>query len=341
VILECAGAGTRDLYLPPEHFLGKSMQVVLPPAVGHAISESVRQALASGSMVSLEYDLSFAPADVRTFEARVVPMVERQQVLAIIRNITARQRAEEELAALLAREKAARAAAEQAVSARDEFLSIASHELRTPFTSLQLAIQSILRLARTRPEGAPGGFALQVLEAADRQGRKLAALIDRLLDISRIDGGLVELERAPMELDLLAHDVIKSFLAGADGTDREITLEAVPVVGTWDRARLEQVLVNLLSNAVKYGRGKPIAVRVGGDATHGVLEVADGGIGIAPDRQPHVFERFERAVSARHYGGLGLGLYIVRRIVEAHGGTVSLRSVLDEGSTFTVTLPHD
>jgi signal transduction histidine kinase len=114
---------------------------------------------------------------------------------------------------------------------------------------------------------------------------------------------------------------------------------ATGVVGTWDRFRLGQVVSNLIDNALKYGAGKPIEVRVGKDEHHAKLEVVDHGIGIAPADQARVFERFERAVSVRNYGGLGLGLWIVRSIVKAHRGEIVVRSAPGEGSTFTVTLP--
>jgi signal transduction histidine kinase len=114
------------------------------------------------------------------------------------------------------------------------------------------------------------------------------------------------------------------------------------VPGLWDRARLEQVVTNLLSNAVKYGRGQPIEVAVMGADDRARLVVRDQGIGIAPEHLSRIFERFERAVSAHNYGGLGLGLYIVRQIVEAHGGAIHVTSTPGEGSTFVVDLPrHD
>jgi signal transduction histidine kinase len=111
-------------------------------------------------------------------------------------------------------------------------------------------------------------------------------------------------------------------------------------VGRWDKARIEQVVANLLSNAIKYGAGKPIEITVEADGTTARLTVADHGIGIAPDRVPRIFERFERAVSSLHYSGLGLGLYIVRRVLDALGGSVRVQSAAGEGATFIVELPQ-
>jgi signal transduction histidine kinase len=146
------------------------------------------------------------------------------------------------------------------------------------------------------------------------------------------------------EVDLVSvvQDATERFSETLQHAHCPLTLHAeAPVVGQWDHVRLEQVVTNLLSNAAKFGAGKPIEITV--DAQDGTarLEVRDQGIGIAPDRLPHVFGRFERAVSVREYGGLGLGLYIVREIVSALGGSVRAESTVGIGSTFTVELPRD
>jgi signal transduction histidine kinase len=119
-----------------------------------------------------------------------------------------------------------------------------------------------------------------------------------------------------------------------------VRVEATPAIGRWDAARLDQVLTNLMTNAIRFGAGKPIVVTVKATASAASLAVTDHGIGIAPAAQARIFDRFERGdVSAQHYGGLGLGLYIARQIVEAHGGTISVHSEPGCGATFTVTLP--
>ncbi|MRG97125.1 PAS domain-containing protein [Polyangium spumosum] len=230
---------------------------------------------------------------------------------------------------------------QEAIRARDEFLSIASHELRTPCTSLRLGIEALLRHARAgKLDRMPAPLIERLLETSDRQSKHLLHLIDRLLDVSRLEAGHLDLELEEVDLAALTREAAGELREESARMGGTLLVEAErPVRGMWDRARLRQVVTNLLGNALKYGAGKPVRVRASGDESQAWLCVEDRGIGIPEDRQPHIFERFERAVSSRHYGGLGLGLYIVRQIVEAHGGTIALASHPGEGSTFTVTLP--
>ncbi|RKH34187.1 PAS domain-containing sensor histidine kinase [Corallococcus praedator] len=229
-----------------------------------------------------------------------------------------------------------------AVLARDEFLSVASHELKTPLTPLQLKLTSLLRAVENHPEATlPVVRLARDLDVARRQVRKLADLIEDLLDVSRISMGQLRLDRSPMDLTALAREVISRYTPQAQQAGCTVELEApAPIPGNWDRARMEQVLTNLITNALKYGAGKPIRVHVRMDSRLALLTVQDEGIGIAPEHQPRVFERFVRAVSERNYGGLGLGLFITQQIVEAHGGIVQVRSTLGQGSAFTVLLPQ-
>ncbi|MBN8465773.1 PAS domain-containing sensor histidine kinase [Corallococcus exiguus] len=228
-----------------------------------------------------------------------------------------------------------------AVRARDEFLSVASHELKTPLTPLQLKLTALLRTVENNPSATlPVERIARDLEVARRQVRKLSDLIEDLLDVSRISMGQLRLDRAPMDLAVLAREVVTRYAPQSAQVDCVVTLEAAtPIEGNWDRARVDQVITNLLTNALKYGAGKPVHIRVRMDAGLAVLSVKDEGIGIPLSDQPRVFERFVRAVSERNYGGLGLGLFITQQIIEAHGGIVQVRSILGEGSTFTVMLP--
>ncbi|MGE6760583.1 PAS domain-containing sensor histidine kinase [Corallococcus interemptor] len=228
-----------------------------------------------------------------------------------------------------------------AVRARDEFLSVASHELKTPLTPLQLKLTALLRTVENNPSATlPVERISRDLEVARRQVRKLSDLIEDLLDVSRISMGQLRLDRAPMDLASLARDVVARYAPQSAQVGCTVTVEApTPTPGHWDRSRVDQVITNLLTNALKYGAGKPVHVRVRMEAGLAVLSVRDEGIGIPLEDQPRVFERFVRAVSERNYGGLGLGLFITQQIIEAHGGIVQVRSTPGEGSTFTVMLP--
>jgi signal transduction histidine kinase len=180
----------------------------------------------------------------------------------------------------------------------------------------------------------------QRLEKASLAGTRLERLIDELLDVSRITAGRLQLEPAPMQLDELVREVVDRFLDQAASSGCVITVEAEPVVGTWDRARIDQVVSNLVANALKYGRGQPVEVAVGAKNGSAVLRIVDHGIGIAAEEQQRIFERFERAVANRDFGGFGLGLWIARQIVETSGGTIEVASAPGAGATFTVRLPR-
>jgi len=231
--------------------------------------------------------------------------------------------------------------AQAAVAVRDEFLSIASHELRTPLTALRLALENMRRVStREAIERLPQQYVERVLATAERQGQRLEKLVSALLDVSRIHMGRLELDVEDVELGATVQESFGAIEDEAAQSGSEIQVRGEPVRGYWDRLRISQVVTNLLSNAVKYGGGKPVEVEFGPRGDHAVLTVRDHGIGIDPSDQPQIFERFERAVSSRNYGGLGLGLYIVKRIVEAHGGTIRVESVAGEGAAFIVELPQ-
>jgi len=184
-------------------------------------------------------------------------------------------------------------------------------------------------------------------QALKRQVGRLEGLVDQLLDVSRITAGKMTLAPEPIELGALVREVAERFSpeALAEPGAGAIDVQAgAGIAGSWDRLRLEQILTNLLSNAVKYGAGRPISVEVGaagpGDDGEARIAVRDRGIGMSEAELGRIFGRFERAVSERNYGGLGLGLWIVRQVVDAMGGSISVESQPDRGSTFTVRLPR-
>jgi PAS domain S-box-containing protein len=232
------------------------------------------------------------------------------------------------------------ASAREAVHLRDEFLSIASHELRTPLTSLRLAVQGSIRLAERGDLASTPERIGRSLRIVERQSRRLTMLVSALLDATRITSGHLDLELAPVDLAGVVAEVLALFEDELAMARCKVTVRGDPsVVGLWDRSRVEQVVTNLVSNAMKYGAGHPIEVCFGCEEGRARLSVRDEGPGIEPALHRQIFERFKRGVSARHYGGLGLGLYIVRQIVEALGGSVHLESRTGAGSTFAVELP--
>jgi PAS domain S-box-containing protein len=275
----------------------------------------------------------------RTYALHVDPFRDRSGqivgAIGVALDITDRVRLEAERDRLLMQERQARTLAEQAVHARDEFLAVAAHELFTPITALKSALQIMLHAS---DQGAPPSATM--LTTAERQTRRLATLVADLLNVSRIQSGHLELALEKVDLVALVDDVAKDFADELERTRTVLQVNAArPVIGRWDRRRLLQVVSNLLSNAIKYAAGAPIEIAVEQQGSVARLRVRDHGIGIAADRLPRIFERFERAVSAQHYGGLGLGLFIVRSIVEAHHGHADAESELGRGTTITIELP--
>jgi signal transduction histidine kinase len=239
------------------------------------------------------------------------------------------------LAAALAERRAA-------IRARDEFISIASHELKTPLTALKLRLRSSLRFGeRLTAAGDPEAEKMsRALAASSATADRLGGLVDDLLDVSRLTAGRLALRLERVDLGELLREVVARLRDQAAEVSSTIELAiAAPVVGVWDRGRLEQLVTNLLSNAIKYGLGKPIVVSAEIAAHHLRLQVRDEGLGIPRADQSRIFQAFERLPTAERVGGLGLGLYIGRQIAAAHGGTLSVESDAGAGATFTLELP--
>jgi PAS domain S-box-containing protein len=223
--------------------------------------------------------------------------------------------------------------AQEALKGRDQFLSIAAHEIRGPLTSIHLAVQGLLR-GSLSPSGAQ--TALGVIE---REDRRLSGFVDDLLDLGRISTGQLQFDLEEVDLGTVVRDAV-SRLQGTLAPTGSVTITTGGnLVGQWDRARLDQVVTNLVSNAIKYGQGKPIEITAAESDGHVVLKVSDGGIGIEPSMRSKIFDAFQRASEAQRYGGLGLGLHIAKTIVNGLGGTIAVDSSPGTGSTFTVDLP--
>jgi signal transduction histidine kinase len=226
-------------------------------------------------------------------------------------------------------------AAREAVRARDEFLTVASHELRTPLTTLELQVALLERGGKLEQTVAAR------VGAISAQLERLAALVERLLDVSQMAALPTGLKEEHIDLRELVLEVFTRFGDQAREASSPLRLQSDQAcLGLWDRVRLDQIVSNLVSNAIKYGAGEPIEVSLSCTADIAQVAVRDRGIGISAEDQGRIFDRFERAVSHRRYGGLGLGLWIVRRAVETMGGSISVESAPGRGSEFRVSLPR-
>lgn len=233
------------------------------------------------------------------------------------------------------------AEAQKSIQLRDDFISIASHELRTPLTPMKMQVKLLKRyLVEAKSDQTIIPLLIKTTEGTDRQLERLSTLVEDMLNVSRLSTDELILDFESFDLSQLLHHLLKhreEFWGKAKSS--VVTTIDRNIVGHWDKKRVEQIITNLLTNAIKYGQDKPIEISLNTHGNYAVLKVKDHGIGIAKEDIPKLFQRFVRLVSVKHYGGFGLGLYIVRRIVEAHAGDIEVESELNEGSTFTVRLP--
>lgn len=290
---------------------------------------------------------------LRPRSVMVVPLVARGRTLGVLSAVSqhaTRRYNERDLAAL--EDLAWRAAlatdnarlfqrAEGAVAARDEFVAIATHELRTPLSALHLQLTSLHRALERGPPPTPERLA-QSLTTALRQTDRLGRLVAHLFDVSRVSTGQLELEREPVDLSALVHRLVARFEEPlAQARSAAVVDAEQPVVASVDRLRVEQVLMNLLSNAMKYAPGQPVELTVEAAGPDAVVAVKDSGPGIAPEQQARIFERFQRASGEHTRSSLGLGLYISRQLARAHGGDLTVESTPGEGARFLLRLPRE
>jgi signal transduction histidine kinase len=252
------------------------------------------------------------------------------------------QQQTEEYRRLYQQEARSRRKAQEEIKARDEFLAIVSHELKTPLATMLLQIQLVLHNIRNV---SLANFSvdnlLKMLDNAERQSKRLSKMIGDLLNVSLITTGRIDLELQPTNLAEITKNVVDNFSERMqkEGYEVKLQINSPQINGSWDRIRIEQVITNLLTNAIKYGDKKPIAIVVGQTTTSALLSVADQGIGIPEEKKELIFARFARAVPAQKYDGLGVGLFITNQIITAHGGKIKVESKPNKGSRFTVELP--
>jgi PAS domain S-box-containing protein len=244
----------------------------------------------------------------------------------VTRDLTERRKREQERLRL--------AQAQEAVRLRDEFLSIASHELKSPLTALQLQLQAILDRRLSIEEKLA-----RKIEKAAHASDRLGNLVESLFDVSRITTGAIELDYQSFDLVDAARKVIELLRETAANARCEVTLHAAqPVIGTWDRPRVEQILTNLLSNAFRHAAGAPVVVTISLQGRVAHMELRDSGPGLPTNDPARLFARFERGTGPNS-GGFGLGLYVARQVAEAHGGTITAATIEGGGARFVARLP--
>jgi signal transduction histidine kinase len=233
------------------------------------------------------------------------------------------------------------ALAKKEIRARDEFLSIASHELKTPLTSMLLQTQTaIYSIRNVSLAHFSINNLLKMLESVENQTKRLSKMINDLLSTSLITTGNLQLVYEKVDLDAVVSDVLEDFSTRIQREGYELAYSKQDsIIGQWDKIRIEQAVSNLISNAIKYGNRKPIEVAIKKENDDALIIVKDHGIGIPKEQHEKIFGLFERAVSPTEYKGLGVGLYITKQIVKAHGGSISLSSKVGKGTTFTIKLP--
>lgn len=336
---------------PPELHTGRTVGAMAPYAV-ELVEPTMREVLATGETRTIELAHGDAadPGARRHWLLTFYPLRQpdgtisgvggvRMEVTGIKGAEAALRAAAAERERLLAAEQAARAQAEAAVRVRDNFLSVAAHELKTPLATL--VGQAQLAARRAAAEGASEAVR-RSLGAVGEQALRLSRMIDDLLDLSRLEQGQLNLVQAPLDLAELARRVAAEQAAASGSVTVSFSAEGGPLLVSGDAGRLEQVVRNLVSNGVKYSHsGGAVAVSVGRAGGRARLVIADSGIGIPAEALPRLFEPFFRATNAeaRRIAGIGIGLSIVHEIVARHGGSVEVTSELGRGATFTVSLP--
>jgi PAS domain S-box-containing protein len=324
-----------------EEVVGKLDAEVLPPEAAQTLRGHDLRVLEARAPHEIEEIISGSDS-AHTYLSLKFPLLDAEGapygMCCVATDITERKRADEALQR--AREAADRERQlQETVRARDRFLDITSHELKTPLTSLHLQVASLRRLA-SHPGAAVSGEKVQAkCDINVRQVDRLTVLINDLIEVGRITSGRLSPSRQPVDLAEVVRAVVARSGEAIERSGSEVALRAAPAVGSWDRLLIETVVGHLVSNALKFGEGKPIDIEVRAAAERATLTVRDHGIGICAEDQRRIFDRFERAVSERNFGGFGIGLWVARLAVEAHGGKIEVQSVGGSGATFTVELP--
>ncbi|KJK08210.1 MULTISPECIES: hybrid sensor histidine kinase/response regulator [Pseudomonas] len=314
----------------------KNIPIVFVSAAGREMNYAFK-GYESGAV-----DFLHKPLDNQAVKSKVAVFVDLfRQRKALGQQLEALERSRAEQEQLLSQLQVTRRELEHAVRMRDDFMSIVSHEVRTPLNGLILETQlRKLHLARDNADAFTLDKMRAMVERDERQINSLIRLIEDMLDVSRIRTGKLSIRPIQFDLSQLVAGLIENFAAQAAAAASSIEFkDQVPLPGVWDEFRIEQVVANLLTNALRYGANHPVQVRTFEQQDLACIEVRDQGIGISEQNQQRIFQQFERVASNPGNAGLGLGLYISEQIVLAHGGSIEVQSAEGKGATFTVRLP--
>ncbi|WP_404396386.1 hybrid sensor histidine kinase/response regulator [Stutzerimonas chloritidismutans] len=314
----------------------KQIPIVFVSAAGRELNYAFK-GYESGAV-----DFMQKPLDAHAVRSKVSVFVDLYRGRKrLARQLDALEQSRREQEVLLDELRSTQAELEGAVRMRDDFMSIVSHELKTPLNSLILEVQlRKLQLGRNNLEAFSEERLRNMVDKDERQIQSLIRLIDDMLDVSRIRTGKLSIRPSRTNLAQLVGNVVESFAAQMEACGCELQLERnEPIIGVWDAFRIEQVLANLLTNAMRYGAGKPVHVSAVVCAEGACIEVRDHGIGISPQSLERIFCQFERAEGSESSAGLGLGLFIADQIVRAHNGRIQVQSEEGQGSLFRVLLP--
>nr|WP_198043969.1 hybrid sensor histidine kinase/response regulator [Janthinobacterium sp. 1_2014MBL_MicDiv] len=287
-------------------------------------------------------DFLHKPLDINAVQSKVNVFVAlHQQRNETRRQVQALEYSRQQQEALLKELRATQAELQRSLRLRDEFMSMVAHELRTPLNTLFLETQMrTVNLERGNLAAFEADKLNKMVARDGRQIRSMVRLIDDMLDVSRITSGKLSIRREPVDLACLVRRVADDLAhyAATTGSVLEV-LAFEPIHGYWDAFRVEQIVVNLISNALRYGQGQPVEISLAHTQNSAVIEVRDHGIGIGAKDQERIFDAFERVMYQDRSGGLGLGLFITKQLVDAHGGAITLQSQPGNGALFSVTLP--
>lgn len=314
----------------------KQIPIVFVSAAGRELNYAFK-GYESGAV-----DFMHKPLDTHAVRSKVSVFVDLyRNRKRMARQLEALERSRREQEVLLDQLRSTKAELEDAVRMRDDFMSIVSHELKTPLNTLILEVQlRKLQLGRNNFAAFSDDKLRQMVDKDERQIRSLIRLIDDMLDVSRIRTGKLSIRPDRFDLGKLVASVVENFAPQMEASGCKLLFQRPePIVGVWDEFRIEQVLANLLTNAMRYGAGKPVQVNVSATPATACIEVRDQGIGISQKSLERIFCQFERAEGSESSAGLGLGLFIAEQIVKAHDGRIQVESEEGQGALFRVLLP--